>query len=109
MVGAVVWSIAWRVGFGEGRLTVPLRLIYALAEHEVACRGRDPDQVARGGVGEGEDATEVARHLMRVCPGSHRVERTEPASKSSPAASTRRDSCRLGETPQGPVLTSDSP
>jgi hypothetical protein len=47
VVGAIVWSIAWRVGFGEGRLTVPLRLIYALAEHEVACRGRDPDQVAR--------------------------------------------------------------
>lgn len=47
VVGAVVWSIAWRVGFGEGRLTVPLRLIYALAEHEVACRGRNPDQVVR--------------------------------------------------------------
>lgn len=47
VVGAVVWFIAWRVGFSEGRLTIPLRLIYALAEHEVACRGRDPDQVAR--------------------------------------------------------------
>lgn len=47
VVGAVVWAIAWRVGFAEGRLTVPLRLIHALAEHEVVCRGRDADRVAR--------------------------------------------------------------
>ena len=47
VVGGVAWSIAWRVGFGEGRLTIPLRLVHALAEHEVTCRGRNPDQVVR--------------------------------------------------------------
>jgi len=45
VVGAFVWSIAWRVGFGEGRLTIPLRLVHAVAEHEVACCNRDPEQV----------------------------------------------------------------
>lgn len=44
---AVVWMIAYRVGFNEGRLTIPLRLIHALAEHRLHCLGENPDDVAR--------------------------------------------------------------
>lgn len=47
IVGTVVWSIAWRVGFGEGRLTIPLQLVHAIAEHEVLCRDGDADEVIR--------------------------------------------------------------
>lgn len=71
--GAAVWSIAWRVGFGEGRLTVPLRLIHALAEHEVTCRGRNPDQ--------------VVRELVRVLALPERESRRLIASKLRSAAS----------------------
>jgi hypothetical protein len=47
VVGAVVWMIAYRVGFNEGRLTIPLRLIHALAEHKLGCLAENPDQVVR--------------------------------------------------------------
>lgn len=81
VVGGVVWSIAWRVGFGEGRLTIPLRLVHALAEHEVTCRGRNPDQ--------------VVRELIRVLALPERESRRLIASKlrsaaSSPAPTTLR-------------------
>lgn len=39
--------VAYRVGFREGRLTIPLRLIHALAEHKLGCLGEPPEQVAR--------------------------------------------------------------
>jgi hypothetical protein len=38
--------VAYRVGFTEGRLTLPLRLIHALAEHKLGCLDEDPDKVA---------------------------------------------------------------
>jgi hypothetical protein len=44
---AAVWVTAYRVGFGEGRLTIPLRMINALAEHEITCLEADPDRAAR--------------------------------------------------------------
>jgi hypothetical protein len=44
---AAVWMIAYRVGFNEGRLTIPLRLIHALADHKVVCLGENPDKVTR--------------------------------------------------------------
>ena len=44
---AAVWMIAYRMGFREGRESVPLRMISALAEHGVVCEGRPPEQVAR--------------------------------------------------------------
>src|SRR5262249_28068112 len=44
---AVVWSIAYRIGHGEGRLTVPLDLINTIVDHRVACESRDPENVAR--------------------------------------------------------------
>src|SRR5262249_51055444 len=44
---AVVWMVAYRLGFNEGRLTIPLRLIHALAEHKLTCLGEHPDKVAR--------------------------------------------------------------
>ncbi len=47
VIGALVWMVAYRVGFSEGRMTVPLRLVHALAEHKVGCLRENPDQVAR--------------------------------------------------------------
>ena len=47
VVAAIVWMVAYRVGFNEGRLTIPLRLIHALAEHKLGCLGEHPDKVAR--------------------------------------------------------------
>jgi len=40
------WMIAYRVGFSEGRLTVPLRLITSLVDHKVNCLHERPDRVA---------------------------------------------------------------
>jgi hypothetical protein len=45
-IAAAVWMVAYRVGFQEGRLTIPLRLIHALAEHKLGCLGENPDKVA---------------------------------------------------------------
>lgn len=39
------WMVAWRVGYSEGRLTVPLRLIRALGQHRVRCEGEDVNRV----------------------------------------------------------------
>jgi hypothetical protein len=36
---AATWAAAYRLGFEEGRLTVPLRMIEAVAQHRVACEG----------------------------------------------------------------------
>lgn len=47
IVAAVVWAVAYRIGFAEGRLTVPLRLVHALADHKLECLGEHPDKVAR--------------------------------------------------------------
>ncbi len=47
VVLAVVWRVAYRIGFSEGRLTLPLRLVHAIAEHQVACRGEEPERVVR--------------------------------------------------------------
>lgn len=81
VVGTVVWSIAWRVGYGEGRLTIPLRLVHALAEHEVTCRGRNPDQVVR----------ELIRLLALPERDSRRlVESKLRSATSSPAPTTLR-------------------
>lgn len=44
---AAVWVVAYRVGFDEGRLTIPLRMISALADHQVACLEEDPARTAR--------------------------------------------------------------
>jgi hypothetical protein len=44
---ASVWIVAYRVGFDEGRLTIPLRMISALAEHRVECLEEDPARTAR--------------------------------------------------------------
>lgn len=38
---AGTWRVAYRVGFSEGRLSVPLRFIRALGEHRVHCKGED--------------------------------------------------------------------
>ena len=46
VIGAAAWMVAYRVGFQEGRLTIPLRLIHALAEHKLGCLGENPDKVA---------------------------------------------------------------
>ena len=46
VLGAV-WMIAYRMGFREGRESIPLKLIRALAQHRVICDGRQPDQVVR--------------------------------------------------------------
>lgn len=50
---AAVWITAYRVGFDEGRLTIPLRMISAVAEHQIACLEGDPAVIAQ----------ELAEHL----------------------------------------------
>jgi hypothetical protein len=45
LLGAI-WMFAYRVGFSEGRLTVPLRLITSLVDHKVNCLHERPDRVA---------------------------------------------------------------
>lgn len=47
VVAAAVWAVAYRVGFREGRLTIPLRLVHALADHKLDCLAEHPDKVAR--------------------------------------------------------------
>lgn len=47
VVATAVWTVAYRVGFKEGRLTVPLRLIHSLADHKLGCLGESPDKVVR--------------------------------------------------------------
>jgi hypothetical protein len=44
---AAVWMIAYRMGFREGRESIPLKLITALAQHRVVCEGSHPEQVVR--------------------------------------------------------------
>lgn len=44
---AAVWMVAYRVGFDEGRLTIPLRMISALADHRIACLDEDPARTVR--------------------------------------------------------------
>jgi hypothetical protein len=44
---AAVWMIAYRMGFREGRESIPLKLITALAQHRVICEGTHPDQAVR--------------------------------------------------------------
>ena len=46
VLGAV-WMIAYRMGFREGRESIPLQLIKALAQHRVICDRSQPDQVVR--------------------------------------------------------------
>lgn len=46
VLGAV-WMIAYRMGFREGRESIPLQLIKALAQHRVVCDGNRPDLVVR--------------------------------------------------------------
>ena len=46
-LGAAIWMIAYRIGFREGRESVPLRMIAALAAHRVTCEGHPPEQVVR--------------------------------------------------------------
>ena len=44
---ALVWRIAFRAGFAEGRSTIPLELIRSIAEHRVSCAGEPADLVAQ--------------------------------------------------------------
>ncbi len=76
---AGVWVVAYRVGFDEGRLTIPLRMISAVAEHQVACLDGDPAQTTR----------ELAEHLGLPENEARRlIERVEQA--RSPRASGLR-------------------
>ena len=45
LLGAT-WMLGYRVGFSEGRLTVPLRLITSLVDHKINCLHERPDRVA---------------------------------------------------------------
>ena len=46
VLGAV-WMIAYRRGFREGRESIPIKLIVALAQHRVVCDGNRPEHVVR--------------------------------------------------------------
>ena len=83
VVGAVVWMVAYRIGFSEGRMTVPLRLVHALAEHKVGCLREHPDK--------------VARELVRLLALPERESRRLIASKlrSAAAAATPSTATRL--------------
>lgn len=80
IVGAAVWMVAYRVGFQEGRLTIPLRLIHALAEHKLGCLGEHPDK--------------VARELVRVLALPERESRRLVSSKLRSVAAIERRSLR---------------
>ena len=61
---AAVWMIAYRMGFREGRESVPLRMITAISEHRVACEHQHPEQVVRELVGGLRIAEREARRLV---------------------------------------------
>ncbi|MEW6273084.1 MAG: hypothetical protein AB1689_27725 [Thermodesulfobacteriota bacterium] len=79
-VVAVVWMVAYRVGFNEGRLTIPLRLIHALADHKLRCLGEHPDKVAR----------ELVRVLALPERDSRRLISSKLRSPAPPAARSLR-------------------
>ncbi len=67
---AAVWVVAYRVGFDEGRLTIPLRMISALADHRIACLEEDPARTAR----------DLAEHLgLPENEARRQIERAEQA------------------------------
>jgi len=77
----LVWTFAYRLGFREGRLTLPLRLIHELAEHEVGCRGLEPDRVVRDlvrvlALPERESRRLIASKLRSVAPPAPRTLRS---------------------------------
>ncbi len=43
---ALVWRVAFRAGFAEGRSTIPLHMIRSLAEHRISCGGEAAPAVA---------------------------------------------------------------
>jgi hypothetical protein len=45
-IAAVIWRLAYHIGFSEGRLTVPLRLITSLVDHKINCLRERPERVA---------------------------------------------------------------
>jgi len=45
-IAAAIWRLAYHVGFSEGRLTVPLRLITSLVDHKINCLRERPEHVA---------------------------------------------------------------
>ncbi len=44
---AAVWVFAYRLGFEEGRLTIPLRMLSTIAEHRVGCCDEEPARTVR--------------------------------------------------------------
>ncbi len=81
---AAVWTIAYRVGFREGRETIPLRSIAALAEHRLACERMPAERVVR----ELTDALEMsepeARRLVERL--ARREEAPRPVAELRPAS-----------------------
>lgn len=61
---AAVWTVAYRVGFREGRETIPLRSIIALAEHRLLCEGRPAERVVRELTDTIEMSEREARRLV---------------------------------------------
>jgi len=61
---AAVWMIAYRMGFREGRESIPLRMIAAVSEHRVVCEGQHPDHVIRELVGGLRIAEPEARRMV---------------------------------------------
>src|SRR5262249_29156282 len=41
----LVWAVAYRLGFAEGKLTIPLKMIEDLVVHHVRCSGGDPEKM----------------------------------------------------------------
>ena len=70
-----VWMMAYRLGFHEGRLTIPLRMIEELAEHQTACQDRPAERTIRDLVENIELPEPEARALVE------KVQNSQPALK----------------------------
>lgn len=80
---AVTWIVAWRAGFSEGRLTVPLRLIRAIGEHRVRCEGEDAHRVVADLGYSLHLPPEEIQRLRETLPGEAAADEPTPAALRS--------------------------
>lgn len=80
--------VAYRAGFTEGRLTIPLRFIRSLGEHRVGCEGETAAQVVGDLGAELHLPREEIRRLLDTLPNlEQRLEqREEERPKLRPAS-----------------------
>ena len=82
VLAASVWAVAYRIGFNEGRGTIPLRLIAAMAEHKAGCERENPEDVVRELVAalklsHSETQRLVAQHVRSARTIDHHKDRAD--------------------------------